>query len=248
MVLRRSSVTTALFYKSRETVLHKLNPLTKLAVILIITAALFNTDNSIKLAITLTIVLILLYLGKVLRSSLELITTLLPMFILLFTVCVLSWMYVADKPPTTAITIATFVTTRLIILTLALPILYSTTRLSDIARSLLLLRIPFSVVLPIILAYRFIPVLLKDLATVYESQVSRGLSFRTKNPVKIIKNLVPVTIPAVIVATLRAIDLAEVLALRGVALSRVRFRPSITHYDILLLTAVIATVTILLIT
>jgi len=212
--------------------------------ILIITAVLFNTDNPIKLAITLTTVLILLHLGKVLRSSLVLMTTLLPMFALLFTVCALSWMYVADKPPTTAITIATLITTRLVILTLSLPILYSTTRLSDIARSLLLLKIPLSAVLPIILAYRFIPVLLRDLATVYESQISRGLSFRTKNPVKIIKNLVPVAIPAVIVATLRAIDLAEVLALRGVALKKVRSRPSITHYDVLLLAVVIAIATI----
>ncbi len=82
------------------------------------------------------------------------------------------------------------------------------------------LKAPRDVSFVVVSSLRFIPLLAMDLSQIVEVQMARGLDLQTKNPVKWIKNSLPVIVPLIVVSVLRSQQMAEAIELRGYGASK----------------------------
>ncbi|MEM0097543.1 MAG: energy-coupling factor transporter transmembrane component T [Conexivisphaerales archaeon] len=82
------------------------------------------------------------------------------------------------------------------------------------------LKMPRDISFVVVSTLRFIPLLAMDLSQIVEVQMSRGLDLQTKNPIKWIKNSLPVIVPLIIISVLRSQQMAEAIELRGYGASK----------------------------
>jgi energy-coupling factor transport system permease protein len=64
-------------------------------------------------------------------------------------------------------------------------------------------------------AVRFVPVLMLDFYSIADAQKSRGLQVDVKNPIKWVRNLVPILIPLMVNSLMRSEQMAEAMEARG---------------------------------
>jgi energy-coupling factor transport system permease protein len=68
-------------------------------------------------------------------------------------------------------------------------------------------------------AVKFIPVILIDLQEIVHSQMSHGVEFTFKNPVKQVRALVPLLMPLTVMTIKRSEELADAMTVRGYGMS-----------------------------
>lgn len=76
-------------------------------------------------------------------------------------------------------------------------------------------RFPRDLVFAFVTAVRFVPVLLMDALQIMDAQKSRGLELEKGNPLRRIRNFVPVLVPLVVNAVVRSGELAEAMESRA---------------------------------
>jgi len=94
-------------------------------------------------------------------------------------------------------------------------LLTETTPTTNLIRALTKLKTPPEIAVSIGIAFSYIPILVKEFETIVEAQKSRGASFETKNPIKKIRLLVPVIVPAMFISIVRGREIAKVIEARG---------------------------------
>ncbi|RLF04858.1 MAG: hypothetical protein DRK00_05760 [Thermoprotei archaeon] len=102
-------------------------------------------------------------------------------------------------------------------------IFFYTTSQSDMIQLLSKLRVPHTVTFIIMAAIRFYPVISIRLQEIVLAQKSRGWQLGGLNPVKLIKSLVPLTIPAFSEAVILAERFAFAVQCRGYGLGKIGF-------------------------
>ncbi len=212
-------------YLDRESPIHRLDPRTKLGLLLgsFVAAVLYNRPGS--LAALLLILLTYGALGKVLENLRRVWLLLLSIAV----VTLLSWsLFAPGGAPlvwrfsregillglAAAIKIDGMIISGLIFL--------SSTRTEEIVLGLVRLRVPYPVAFAFSLAIRMVPTVIGTAITVTEAQRSRGLDLESGGPIERVRNYIPLLVP-IFLQTLRNTDLlAKALESRGFGASRRR--------------------------
>jgi len=220
-------------YVPGNTVLHRLDPRTKMGLVFAYMVVLFVARNFLGLAVLAVLGLAGVVLSRApLRS---LVNGLRPMlFILLlsfglqafFTPGQVVWHWGVVHVTREGMQMAFLVATRLVLLIMATSILTITTSpvaLTDGIEYLLSPFVPLGVpahelAMMMTIALRFIPTLYEELDRIMKAQMARGADFTGGNILRRVRNMVPLLVPLFISSLRRADDLAlamEARAYRG---------------------------------
>ncbi|MDR1775796.1 MAG: energy-coupling factor transporter transmembrane protein EcfT [Actinomycetes bacterium] len=211
-------------YTDGSSVLHRLNPLTKLVLAFAVCVAAFVTGNLWYLAALLAFSLGLGFVGGIGRVALRLLWTLVRVCAFLFVLQLLFiragtpiWLFVTDVGVATAARVSL----RLMDATMPLVLLLSVTQASDLSGALVkVARLPYRYAFTLMTALRFIPVFTGEMAHIIQAQTARGVPFDTKNPLRRVSLILPLCVP-LLVSSVGRIDQAAISAeARGFYLRR----------------------------
>ncbi|KAB1434475.1 energy-coupling factor transporter transmembrane component T family protein [Candidatus Galacturonibacter soehngenii] len=216
-------------YYPKDSVIHKLDPRTKLVGTLAYIISLFLFNNF------LGYIVVTLFLVGVIKASqvpfrfiikglkaiimLLMITVLFNLFLTKGTPLVEFWIFTITKE---GLRISLFMAIRLIYLIIGSSMMTLTTtpnQLTDGLESLLgplkKIKVPVhEIAMMMSIALRFIPILLEETDKIMKAQIARGADFESGNLVKKAKSLVPLLVPLFISAFRRANDLAMAMEAR----------------------------------
>ena len=210
-------------YFPGDTILHRMDPRTKLLFPLMICACCFTTSNVYVLLGILVLDLLISVVGSIFPQALRLLKSLLKIALFLFLLQVLvvrrgepvfmiGRFAITDEGLMTALTGAL----RLIDITLPLALLISLTRLTDLSNALVSRwHVPYKYAFALTSAIRFIPVFSTDLQQVMEAQMARGVEFDTKNALKKARLIIPLCVPLLISSVKKIETAAIAVELRG---------------------------------
>ena len=211
-------------YSQGETVIHRLNPLSKMVIAFLLCLSSFANSN-IYCAIGIIIVnLLIAYLAEIIDRAMYLLITLFKIGIVLFLLqvffirtgnTILNFpfnLYVTDI----GLKFSIVLVLRLVGATMPLVIILTVTRMSDLTNVMVQkLHIPYKYTFAFITALRFIPIFENEMKGIIEAQTARGVEFDTKNPVKKLKLLLPLCVPLLISSVKRIEGSAISAELRG---------------------------------
>lgn len=211
-------------YSAGNSVIHRLDPRTKLLLPFMICIGSFSTGNLITLLAFLVCVILLGIIGNHAKGTLRTFYTLLKISIFIFVVQLLfvrSGETILQLPLGIKITddglhTAASVVLKLICATLALSVMLSLTKMNDLSNSLVAKwRLPYKYAFAVTTTIRFIPSFSNDMQDIMEAQTARGVEFDTRNIFKKIKLMLPLCVP-MLVSSVKSIDSAAMAAeLRG---------------------------------
>lgn len=217
-------------YLDGDSVLHKMHPLVKIFVSLLICVAAFCSSNPVYLlgVIAFNLILGLVGNGKtncgLFKRTLGIFKGLFKMSLFLF---ILQILVIRTGNVIFAITENFGITDigiknglllvlRLTAATLPLSILISVTNLNDLSNTLVkTLHVPYKYAFTFTSAIRFIPVFSGEMAGIIESQKARGVDFEVKNPFKKIGMIIPLCFPLLISSVRKIESTATAAELRG---------------------------------
>ena len=213
-------------YKPGDSVLHRLDPLTKIFLSVCICAACFLGENHAFLVFLIGCDLLLGALGGVFDRAAGMLKGLLKISVFLF---VLQLLFVRTGTPLLSlppllvtdrgVMTGLRLVLRLIGATMPLALLLSVTQMSDLSGVLVQrLHVPYKYAFTLTTAIRFIPVFADSLSGIMEAQTARGVAFDTKNPFKKLGLILPLCMPLLISSVGRIHDTAAAAEMRGFTL------------------------------
>ena len=218
-------------YLPGSSVLHKMHPLIKILVSILICAASFCSANPFFLIGVIVFNVLMAAAGNaglvhgngLLKRTLGILKGLIKMSIFLFVLQVL-----VIRQGDHILTIGSFYITgvaiqkalllvlRLMGAALPLSILISVTNLNDLSNTMVkYLHIPYKYAFTFTSAIRFIPIFSIEMSGIIESQQARGVDFEVKNPFKKIGMILPLCFPLLISSVRKIESTATAAELRG---------------------------------
>lgn len=97
-----------------------------------------------------------------------------------------------------------------------------TTSPDDFGQGLKQMHLSYNFTFAVILAFRFIPVIVDETEQIIDAQRSRGLEIDKGSPIKRIKNLIPILIPLIASIIRRSFELTESLSSRAYGIKNKR--------------------------
>lgn len=222
-------------YTQQESILHRLDPRSKLS----ITLALFVISAISKCFLTqlilLSACLTLAAVGRVFRRCLSLTKAIAPLIILLITINVISGFEIEST--------ATLVV-RFLVMVLSFSLLFVTTEPDLFGLVMEKMHLPYSLSLAFSMSLRMIPLMAEQAEKIIDSQRARGLDFETGSFLRRARNLIPILVPMVVLSIKRSIEIAEALETRGFGSERRTryFDIKMGRWDILVLASSLFTV------
>ena len=206
-------------YVPGSTVLHKLNPVTKLALAVAIIAATFLADGYAALIALLLLTLILsVYAGSASRllSLLKVLVPIAMLMLLLQLAFVRHGEVIALFITTDGLISGTKACLRLVGVALPLVLMLTVTKTTDLANACVeKLHIPYQYAFTFTTALRFVPVFTQEMNAIMEAQTARGVEFDTKNPFKKLRLMLPVCVPLLVTSVGKADATALAAEQRG---------------------------------
>lgn len=211
--------------------IHKLDPRTKFISMIAYMVAIMLIDNFIGYAFAGVFVIMVYLVSRlpiryVLRSIrpvlfIVLFTVLLNLFIYDGETVVFKWKFIIIYKE--AIIYCVKIILRILLLVTGAALLTYTTESSVLTNGLESLFSPLKIVrfpaheiaMMMNIALRFIPIFAEELDRIVKAQKARGVDFDTRNPIKKIRNYMPILIPLFVGAWKRAADLATAMNARG---------------------------------
>lgn len=211
-------------YSQGDTIIHKLNPLTKMILAFILCLSSFVSDR-IVMALGIILINVLIgYIANIPKKALSLLKTLLKIGIVLFVLQILFIrtgniilrlplnLYITD----TGLSFSVLLVFRLIGATMPLVLMLTVTRMSDLTNVFVQkLHIPYKYTFAFITAIRFIPIFENEMNAIIEAQTARGVEFDTRNPIKKLGLVLPLCVPLLISSVKRIEGGAISADLRG---------------------------------
>ncbi|MDM8245320.1 energy-coupling factor transporter transmembrane component T [Collinsella tanakaei] len=189
-------------YVPGDTLLHRLSPVTKLALAAAIIAATFLANTYAALVGLLVLTLLLAAYAGVFGRLARLLKLLVPIALIML---VLQLVFVRGGD-----TLFAFVTDeglitggkaclRLLGVALPLVLMLMVTKLTDLANACVeKLHIPYKYAFTFTTALRFVPVFSQEMNAIMEAQTARGVQYDTKNPFKKMQLMLPLCVPLLI--------------------------------------------------
>lgn len=197
-------------YELKKAILHKVDPRVKALFLIVMTCITILFRDFVPLMIILAFVIPLIFLGNFFFKWLKAMLTISPIILLIILLNALLLKDVAS-PTTSGIAMAL----RFIILTTVFGVFFQTVSPDDISQIFVKFKFPYTFAWAISTAYRFVPTLAKEAATIAAAQKARGLQIDRGNIFKRLKNLIPLLIPIFASAMRRSWQLAEAIESRG---------------------------------
>lgn len=216
-------------YVKGNSLLHRLDPRTKIIGVFLLMAALFSVNNAVGLAVIAGFIILVLLLSQVpLKFYLKGLKPL--VIIIIFTALmqmtltpgevIWSWSFI--KVTLEGVRLALFMCSRLVFLVLITSVLTLTTTpiaLTDAIETLLNPLKPIGVpahelAMMMTIALRFIPTLIEETEKIIKAQTARGADFDSGNLINRAKALLPILVPLFLSAFKRADELAIAMEAR----------------------------------
>lgn len=128
---------------------------------------------------------------------------------------------------------------RFVVVLMAGTLFVSCTSTEDVTVGLVRLRLPFTIAFVVSTALRLVPAFVTATATVLEAQTARGFAAASRNPVRRVRQLLPVAVPLTVYALRHASMMSLAMEARGFTVRSPRTsyrRPTMTRRDVLVLT------------
>ena len=210
-------------YVPGDTLLHRLDPRTKLLLSLMICVAAFISGNAFFLLGLLALNLVFAALGGVTAQALRMLRGLSKACVFMF---VLQVLFIQQGNPYFSflgihitdygVRTAYLVILRLLDATLPLSLMLTVTRLTDLSNALVVhWRLPYQYAFTVTTALHFIPVFFNDMQAITEAQIARGVSLDTRNPIKKIRLMIPMSVPLLVSSVKKTEQEAIAVELRG---------------------------------
>lgn len=216
-------------YVPGDTPLHRLNPLTKLLLSLLICASCFVSGYHLFSVGIIILNLLMAASAGILRRAAghaRLPGQALPCAVLIQVLCVRQGTPLLTLPLGLIITdrgvsFSLLIVLRLIAATLPLALMLSVTQLSDLSGALVdRAGVPYPYAFALTTSIRFIPVFAGEMSGIMEAQTARGVEFDSRNPLKKIRLILPLCVPLLISSVQRIEGSALSAQLRGFNLRR----------------------------
>ena len=202
-------------YVPGDSLLHRLNPITKILLTIVICVAAFTTDHLWMLAVLLVIDLSIGFVAGIAGRTLSIFRGLLKIAVFLFILQVLLtrrgtplfWI-ITDQGLITAAKVVL----RLIIVCIPLTLVLAVTRITDLTNALVqVLHVPYRYAFTLATAIRFIPEFLEEMRGIMEAQTARGVAFDQARGLKKLSMMLPLCAP-LLISSVRRTDLTAVAA------------------------------------
>ncbi|MHA1718363.1 MAG: energy-coupling factor transporter transmembrane component T family protein [Promethearchaeota archaeon] len=194
----------------KNTILHRLDPRSKLVMLLSYSILAFTFKNLalmlILFGLTMPYLLIANYSSQFIKGVKGL------SFVIFF---ILILNTLSGSLNNSLITIV-----RLMTLMVIFSLYFQTTLPEDITQSLLLIRVPYSTAFSLSLSFRFVPTMAQETEIVMNAQKSRGHSIQEGGMIQQIRNLFPLLIPLLMNSIRRAFHVAEALETRAFGVNK----------------------------
>jgi energy-coupling factor transport system permease protein len=202
-------------YVPGDTVIHRLNPITKILLALCVCVAAFVSDSIAFLAALLLINLAVGAAGRVFIRALKLLLGLGKVGVFLFVLQLLFiregrvlFLFVTDEGVLTAARVVL----RLIGACVPLALMLALTQMGDLTNALVkVAHIPYQYAFTLSTALRFIPLFMSEMAGIKEAQTARGVELDAAGFFRKMKLLLPLCVPLLMISV-RKIDGAAVAA------------------------------------
>ena len=189
-------------YIPGRTLLHRLNPVTKLALAASIIIATFLANTFALLIALLALSFCLgIYVNAAGRLA-SLLKLLVPLAVIMF---VLQTVFVHEGPvlwgfiTVGGMTAAAKMALRLLGIALPLVLMLMVTKITDLANACVeVLHVPYKYAFTFTTALRFVPVFSQEMNAITEAQTARGVEYDTSNPIKKLQLMLPLCIPLLI--------------------------------------------------
>jgi len=206
-------------YSPGSTVLHRMNPLTKIAVAFLICVAAFMTSSFPVLVGILVLDVLIGLMGGIPRKTLDLLVGLAKVSAFLFILQVVFvrsgtplFLFVTDEGLHTA----ALVVLRLVDATVPLALMLNLTRMGDLSNALVkCAHLPYRYAFTLTTALKFIPVFMGEMKAIMEAQTARGVEFDIGNPVRKLSLMLPLCVPLLVTSVQRTGQNAMAAESRG---------------------------------
>ena len=189
-------------YVPGTTLLHRLNPVTKLAIAVAIILATFLSETFPLLLGLLALTLLLGAYARVLPRLTALLKLLVPLaliMLLLQTAIMRTGDSVVLWMTTDGLDTGGKACLRLLGVALPLILMLTVTKLNDLANACVeKLHIPYRYAFTFTTALRFVPVFSQEMNAIMEAQTARGVEYDTKNPFKKMQLMLPLCVPLLV--------------------------------------------------
>ncbi len=189
-------------YVEGNTLLHRLSPVTKLALAAGIILGMFLSNSYAVLIGLLVLTLALGAYAGVLKNLLGLLKLLIPLALVML---ILQTVFMRGGDPVFAwVTTEGLVTggkacLRLLGVALPLILMLTVTKLTDLANAVVEhLHVPYRYAFTFTTALRFVPVFSQEMNAIMEAQTARGVEYDTKNPIKKMQLMLPLCVPLLV--------------------------------------------------
>ena len=212
-------MTGLLEYSEDSTLLHRVNPISKVAFAVAVCIATFLANEYLTLVFLLALVLLAgVYagVGKKAVSLLLAFSSLGALMFLVQTVIVRAgtpvFLWVTDRGADTGAHVAL----RLVTFALPLVLMLTVTRLTDLTNAAVeVLHLPYRYAFTITTALRFVPIFSSEMSRIVEAQTARGVEFDSGNPLRKLGLMMPLAAPLLITSVSKADDTALAAEQRG---------------------------------
>ena len=189
-------------YIPGSSLLHRLNPVTKLALAAAIILATFLADTY---GLLIALLALTFALGAYARATSGLVSLAKLMVPLSVIMLVLQTAFIRTGDPVFAwVTVDGLVTgskaaLRLLGVALPLILMLTVTKLNDLANAVVeVLHVPYRYAFTFTTALRFVPVFSQEMNAIMEAQTARGVEYDTKTPLKKLQLMLPLCIPLLV--------------------------------------------------
>lgn len=202
-------------YNPGTSVLHRMNPLTKIVLAFLISVAAFAANNVVYLLFVLTADMLLGAAGGIFPKAVRVLNGMLKFCIFLFVLQLLFvrsghrvFLFITDEGLKTALLVCLRLTAACIPLALMLTI----TEYNDLTNALVsVARLPYKYAFTIATTIRFIPLFLSEMAAIMEAQTARGVELDASGFFKKMKLILPLAVPLLMISV-RKIDATAIAA------------------------------------
>ncbi len=202
-------------YIPGNSIIHRMNPLTKIFLTIAICASAFITDHPVYLVLLLAVDILIGLLAGIVNRTWSILRGLLKVAALLFVLQALLtrsgtpviW-FITDKGLLTA----GRVVLRLTVVCMPLALMLAVTRIGDLTNALVqTAHVPYPYAFTLATAIRFIPQFLDEMNDIMEAQTARGVAFDQARGLKKISMILPLCAP-LLISSVRQTDQTAVAA------------------------------------
>ena len=191
----------------RDSIIHKLDPRTKLLWVVVLTFLVFLTNNMFVILGIFTFVILSVFLAKLPPRAVWMSSRL---FVIGFTIAYVVLFSLLLWDIRQGVIGGVLFSIKFLIIILSTIVFAMSTSPRDLISSLTKMKIPFEIAFMLTLAIRFVPVITKEFNQVIDAQKARAYKIRFSlfHPIESAKTLIPILIPTLLILFKKSLDLS----------------------------------------